>query len=758
VSGYYSSADEYPQTVNSHSNEGEFFYMNSLLFAPGTDTYTSILAHEFYHMIQFSNDANEETWVNEGMADVAIEVNGFASLTSSHTSDYAVNAGDQLTHWDGQLYDYGNAYSYLSYLLEHYGPADNPSTPFKENYGLADDITKVADDGLRGLDGILASNPYAAGLNPYYVGRTANDVYLDRAVANLVNDRSIGAGQYGYGTLSSFKVQPDAQFSSYPKNGDVDGAHVYGDHSYVFDSLADGTFSVSGDPTIPIVDNTPPSGTHQLWSNRGDEMETFAVRSADLTGATAPHLTFEYWYDIEEDFDYVYLQVSRDAGATWTNVACCGSRTTNPNGNNRGNGITGTSATTPLGGPVYQHADVDLSAFAGSQVEIRFLYATDPAVNDPGFTVDDVGLSDGGTAIWPTATFEAGTDGFTVGGNGAPTFLVIEPSIPNGLSLQLVKLGSTVTVSRPVATLVGGRMTASGAMDAERTIAIVSSLTPITSETFAFDFAAQATAPQPLQAPVLTDPGDSVKKNQKYTLRWTRAGNAGTRAPTGYRVQEATVHQTALSDNAEGGLGAWTASTTGVGAIGWQTSDQKAHSPTHSFWASATEGATDTSAILTAKNAVAVPTGATTTLSFWDWQVNESDDQVAVEVSTDEGTTWQPVYQSGRSLVADEAAVAFATEPMSEHAVDLASYGGKTIRLRFRFSAGSANRAGSTPFGWYVDDVKIASENWATIRELSGTSLTLSKKQPATYFYRVAAIYTPTLSGPWSNVVDIRVR
>jgi immune inhibitor A len=758
VAGYYSSADEYPKTVNEHSNEGEFFYMNTLLFAPGTPTYDSILAHEFYHMIQFANDANEETWINEGMADVAIEVNGLASLTASHTSDYSVNAGDQLTNWDGQLYDYGNAYSYLSYLLEHYGPPDDPSTPTNEAYSLADDITKVAGDGIAGLDQVLATNPFAGQLAPYYQGRRANDVYLDRAVANVLNDRSIDAGQYGYGTLSSFQVQLDGEFDSYPQDVAVDGAHVYGDHSYQFDSLGDGSFSVTADGRVQIVDNTPPSGSHELWSNRGDEMETWAVRSADLTGATSPRLRFSYWYDIEEDFDYVYLQVSDDGGASWTNLACCGSRTTNPNGNNRGNGITGRSLATPLdGAPSYLQADVDLSAYAGRQVQVRFLYVTDPAVNNPGFTLDDVSLVDGGTTIWPTATFESGADGFTLAGNGAIAFQVIEPTIPNGLRLQLVNLGASVEVDRPAATAGGGTVSAQGAMDATRTIAIVSSLTPITSETFDFTFHAAASAPAQLQAPVLRDPGDTVKRNKKFTLNWTPAGPAGNLSPQSYRVQEATVNAVPLSDDAEGGLGNWIATTSGVGAVGWQESSAKVHSPDTAFWASALEGATDTSSLLTLKQAVTVPTGATTTLSFWDWQVNESDDQVAIEVSTNGGTTWQPIFQAGRSMTADEAAAAFATEPMGEHRIDLAAYAGTSIRLRFRFSAGSANRPGSTPFGWYVDDVRIESSNWSTIATVTGLKTTITRKTAGTYFYRVAANYSANITGPWSNVVDVRV-
>ncbi|MFN2557232.1 MAG: hypothetical protein ABR592_10270 [Nitriliruptorales bacterium] len=514
TAGYYSSRDEYPKTVNATSNEGEFFYINSALVDPGSEQYQGVLAHEFFHMIQFANDANEDSWVNEGMADIAIEVNGL-DLVSGHLMAYAENPDDQLTHWAGQVQDYGNAYTFLSYLLEHYGPADDPATPFKESYALAAPITRMATDGMTGVDEVLATNPYRHGLDPYYRTRTGNDVFLDRGVANILNDRSIGAGQYGYATLASFRVGPQGQFSSYPSRREG-VLHPYGEQYLVFDTAEDGNFKLEAEPTIPIVDNLAgmPSPPHELWLNRGDQMETFVVRQADLTRASAPALRFGYWYDLEEDFDYVYLQVSEDGG-TWHNLDCvCGSRQTNPNGSNQGNGITGKSGVGPAGGatgaaPRWERAEQDLSAYAGKKILLRFFYDTDDAVNNPGFTLDDISLEDPGGAVWPLVTFEAGQQGFQLGGDGERSALVIDPVVSNQVVLQLITAGAMVDVERFAADESGGTLAASGALEAPRTIAIFTSLTPTSSETFQYGWRADASSAGGLAPPELVRPGTS---------------------------------------------------------------------------------------------------------------------------------------------------------------------------------------------------------------------------------------------------------
>ncbi len=88
------------------------------------------------------------------------------------------------------------------------------------------------------------------------------------------------------------------------------------------------------------------------------------------------------WYITELNWDYGYFEVSSD-GITYSPIA--GNRTTmtNPNGTNRGNGITGNS-----GGWV--QAKFPLNSYAGQDLYFRFTYSTDGAVFEEGFYVDDV--------------------------------------------------------------------------------------------------------------------------------------------------------------------------------------------------------------------------------------------------------------------------------------------------------------------------------------------------------------------------------
>ncbi|MEX2557627.1 MAG: hypothetical protein WEB06_18595 [Actinomycetota bacterium] len=786
TAGYFSSADEYPVEVNPHSNEGEFFYMNSLMLTTGGDTYAGVLAHEFYHMIQFANDATEATWINEGMADIAIEVNAIPGLTEGHMSAFfAEPAGDQLTHWGGQIIDYGAAYAFLTYLFEHYGGPDNPATSFKENYLMAEAITKVAEDDMPGLDVVLRSNPQKSKIDPYYRNKNANDVFLDWAVANFLDDTAIGAGQYGYRNVDQ-KVPATATYDTYPAALPADGDDPptitpYTNRYYKFSSAGDGGVELTADRLVKIVDNLDgiPSGTHEYWGNRVDESETMMTRAADLRGTSAPELSFWYWYDIETDWDYAYLEVSQDAGKSWEFVVCCESTSTNPNGNNdavtQGAGITGQSGVNtaveqvvyqlesqgedPRGtlgiSPAWVEETVDLSDYAGKQVLIRFRYSTDPAVTNPGFTVDDISLKDGGKVVWVTDTAEAATSPWAFEGSGAATFLRITPQITNVIRPLVIKFGAETVVSAPGVTTSGDESKAGEAMDALNSVLVVTSISPITSESFEYGFAANASEAADITAPVLDEIPEQL--TLPYPLRWKPASKSGKFNVKEYLVEETTVFAELLKEDAENGLDKWETETAGV-VLDWQTSSDTSHSDPTSFSARGVEGAGEADALLTMKDFIQVPSRGSTELRLWSWFLNEGDDSGNIEASSD-GENWKTLTSVVRSALAPDAAPdVVAGRPMTEVVVPLDSFKGQPVKLRFRYHTGPDNRAGSTPLGWYIDDIAVQSTDWAEIGRTAQTSFTLTHRPTGTNNYRVGALYTENLLGPWSDTVGAAVK
>lgn len=152
-----------------------------------------------------------------------------------------------------------------------------------------------------------------------------------------------------------------------------------------------------------VVEN--PLGTGQAWwSDLGDGVNYTLTRAFDLAGVAAPVFSFASYWSIEEDWDYGYVEVSTDGGATWELLPDMDGffTTTDPNGNNLGVGLTGEGQGT---------LRFDLAAYAGQAIQLRLLYGTDAAVQENGWFVDDFALADGETVLW-SDDIEAGMGGW----------------------------------------------------------------------------------------------------------------------------------------------------------------------------------------------------------------------------------------------------------------------------------------------------------------------------------------------------------
>ena len=72
--------------------------------------------------------------------------------------------------------------------------------------------------------------------------------------------------------------------------------------------------------------NTPNSGSYEFWGGQKDEIDSNMVTNVDLTGKTSATLTFDAWYEIEEKWDFAFVQVSKDNGATWKSLGNANTR------------------------------------------------------------------------------------------------------------------------------------------------------------------------------------------------------------------------------------------------------------------------------------------------------------------------------------------------------------------------------------------------------------------------------------------------
>jgi len=378
VAGYYSSAHEYSRLANPYSNEKEIFYINLRWLNNTTDYsyYETVLAHEFQHMIHWANDRNEETWVNEGLSEYAQEVAGYAADTIFAVA--FINQPDtQLNTWKANSSDtaqhYGGAYLFINYLTQQFGSDTTKA------------LVAQPANGIQGVTAALAGQGHAADFNT---------VFADWVIANYLDepDALNGDGAYGYRTIDlptpplayTLAAAATAPYSATVNNYATDYIQVEGN--------GDVTLQFQGQTSTRLADAIPYSGSHVWWSNRGDDSNSRLTRQFDLQSlapGTVVTMTAALWWDIETDYDYGYVAVSRDA-RKWQILEGQYTTTDNPSGNSFGPAYTGSSATLPTQQAGWMTESFDLSAYAGEQIWLRFEYVTDDAANASGWFIDDV--------------------------------------------------------------------------------------------------------------------------------------------------------------------------------------------------------------------------------------------------------------------------------------------------------------------------------------------------------------------------------
>ena len=230
--------------------------------------------------------------------------------------------------------------------------------------------------------------PREAGMGPGTVSRLANDLML--AMRQYLNEggRLLHSGKYaGYALASqAFSYDPEANLPCDDPDGDANCEPLSNDFNQYYLGV-DGYRRTLDTP----IDLENLAGQNVgWWGGREDNAAHAATRDFDLSTAAGPvTFSFDSYWNIEPDYDYGYVEVSTDAGESWTVLRDLDGKLTDadPNGANRGWGLTRIGK---------GRLRFDLSTYAGrpDPLRLRLVYATDGGVLYPGWWADNLSLDD----------------------------------------------------------------------------------------------------------------------------------------------------------------------------------------------------------------------------------------------------------------------------------------------------------------------------------------------------------------------------
>jgi hypothetical protein len=402
VIGFYSSEDEQLRSINPKSNEREMMYVMGK--PENTDSYLSLLAHEYQHMIHWRNQPNQDVWLNEGASVLAQTLNGFSS--SGYENSFFSRPGTQLNGWTclscsvGR--QYGAGYVWMAYLQDIYGAEI-----------VRDLITNGKNlTGFNAVDYALSTNVQAA--------PDSQQVFKNWIMANYLN-RTTGDKLYNFSKITTRNSAATQPINQLPATRSGNTAQYSAQYFRV--TAGDGGFTLDfeGSPTAFLYNTKPASEQMAWWTNKGETSSATLTRDLDLTKVSnKATLKYKIWHDIEAQYDFLYLQVSEDGGKTWQILPGRSTVTNIASGRNYGPGYTGRSTRNQPDmtdseaiTAEWVQEEVDLSKYAGKKIKVRFQYLTDEGYNRQGAVLDDfevpkIGWSDNvesGENGWETAGF-----------------------------------------------------------------------------------------------------------------------------------------------------------------------------------------------------------------------------------------------------------------------------------------------------------------------------------------------------------------
>ena len=385
--------------------EGTQWYPDThpeLVVPPDHDyDYDSTVAHEYQHLIHADYNPDDPLFMNEGCSMYAEVLCGYG-VSWDHINSFLYTPDNSLTEWGDQgdiniLADYGSSTLWTVYLSDHYG---GPAF-----------LSHFVQTGIPGIDGIDAALEY------FGYKERFDDVYHDWRIANIIHTDFPGCGRYNYKSIDLGGPEAIPIFTHeisglpVPWTRGTDFGNTFTDLGYdvgisklspygsdyivLKDWKKLGSISFNGDEITTVPWEWVWTGT-AWYAGTLNLMDNLMVGEAYVDPAD-PTLELTTYWDMEDYWDFGFVQVSTDGGETWVSLA--NEYTTDihdpdahPDIIANLPGLTSWSYFV-FGDLDFHTISFDLTPYAGETVMIGFRYMTDWATVYEGWYISEASVS-----------------------------------------------------------------------------------------------------------------------------------------------------------------------------------------------------------------------------------------------------------------------------------------------------------------------------------------------------------------------------
>ncbi|PHS67937.1 MAG: hypothetical protein COB12_01590 [Flavobacterium sp.] len=359
------------------------------------------------------NVPTPENALFEGISAELVSKNGFNNIISA---DLYPAAGDSDDFMYGTVGTHNKIYAFTPEIGPSFWPASNQiesicksmmylnitAAKMVNNYATVNDTsptfvqpsTSDITFNLRRL-GISGNGNFTVSINP--ISANVSSVGNPVSFTNLSPLEEVN-GTISYTLNAGIAIGDEINLELVVNNGSYNQikniTKIFGSISPIFEDTGnsvtdnfnnngwDTTTNTFVSPSSSITDS--PNGDYQ-----NNEYKTITLlNEVDLTTALGANISFYAKWDIENNWDYVQLEVSTNNGSTW--IPQCGEYTNEGSSNNG----------QPTGEPLYDGnqndwvlEEIDLSDYLGEQILVRFQFESDGFQRADGFYFDDLKIN-----------------------------------------------------------------------------------------------------------------------------------------------------------------------------------------------------------------------------------------------------------------------------------------------------------------------------------------------------------------------------